>query len=119
MAAAPRILPEEMLLEQWLKHEQTALERLPEPDAEDLEEGAMVTHEIQEYQEQRENHDKIRKRQPTRQKKRRKIETAPGDVSDYEEYLDFLFPDDTGAEKNLAILQAAQAWKKKKMQMDN
>ena len=37
----------------------------------------------------------------------------------YEEYYDYIFPDETGAAPNLKILEAAYRWKRQKMDTEN
>lgn len=57
-------------------------------------------------------YEKIQDRQPKKKKVRKN--TGP-DEDDYEEFIDYIFPEDSAGEKNLKILQAAQAWKARKM----
>merc|ERR1719401_93561 len=78
-----------MLLEQWLK-----LER---------EHGDEASVEV------------VEKRQPKRVKKRRKLPTEEGQPEAYEEYMDYVFPDDKPEQQNLKILEMAHAWKKRKL----
>merc|ERR1712066_323346 len=52
-------------------------------------------------------------------KKRRRIEQdedAPGgaDAGGWEEYFDYIFPEDQGAKPNLKLLAMAKMWKKQK-----
>eukprot|EP00927_Polykrikos_kofoidii_P002117 TRINITY_DN10821_c0_g1_i1.p1 TRINITY_DN10821_c0_g1~~TRINITY_DN10821_c0_g1_i1.p1 ORF type:complete len:679 (-),score=158.26 TRINITY_DN10821_c0_g1_i1:131-2167(-) len=77
-----------MLLEQWLKLEK---EHGDEKSVEELE-----------------------RRQPKRVKKRRAIPGEDGQDA-YEEYMDYIFPDDKPEQQNLKILDMARAWKKRKM----
>lgn len=77
-----------MLLEQWLKLEK---EHGDEKSTEDLE-----------------------KRQPKRVKKRRAVPTEEGGDA-YEEYMDYVFPDDKPEQQNLKILDMAREWKRRKM----
>merc|ERR1719429_786835 len=57
---------------------------------------------------------------PKRIKKRRKIEVdedAPGygdNAGGWEEYFDYIFPEDESAKPNLKLLAMAKMWKKKK-----
>merc|ERR1712061_473024 len=55
---------------------------------------------------------------PKRVKKRRKIEQdedAPGDnAGGWEEFFDYIFPEDEGAKPNLKLLAMAKMWKKQK-----
>mmetsp|Transcript_25163 Transcript_25163/g.63849 ORF Transcript_25163/g.63849 Transcript_25163/m.63849 type:complete len:671 (+) Transcript_25163:144-2156(+) len=77
-----------MLLEHWLKLERDA------GDAQSVE--------------------GLEKRQPKRVKKRR---TVPGEDGQdaYEEYMDYVFPDDKPEQQNLKILEMAHMWKKRKV----
>ena len=49
----------------------------------------------------------VKAKLPKRVKKRRQLENEG-----FEEYYDYIFPDDQGAAKNLKILQLAHKWKK-------
>merc|ERR1712048_58250 len=82
--------PEEraMLLEHWLKVEQ------------ELGDDRTV--------------EAIQKRQPKRVKKRRTIPGEDGQDT-YEEYMDYVFPDDKPEQQNLKILEMAHAWKKRRL----
>ena len=52
---------------------------------------------------------------PKRVKKRRKIESDDPEVdAGWEEYFDYIFPEDEGAKPNLKLLAMAKMWKKKK-----
>ena len=57
---------------------------------------------------------KVLDRQPKKKKVRRRIEKPGYDEEDYEEAIDYVFPDDDAAEQNYKLLAAAAAWKKKK-----
>merc|ERR1719237_1943458 len=49
-------------------------------------------------------------------KRKRKLNRAPGgaDAGGWEEYFDYIFPEDEGAKPNLKLLAMAKMWKKKK-----
>jgi len=51
---------------------------------------------------------------PRRVKKRRKIETEDGSDAGWEEYFDYIFPEDEAAKPNLKLLAMAKMWKKNK-----
>lgn len=51
---------------------------------------------------------------PRRVKKRRKIEAEDGSDQGWEEYFDYIFPEDEAAKPNLKLLAMAKMWKKKK-----
>lgn len=76
-----------MLLEHWLKMEQ--------------EYGNAATA------------DAVERRQPKRVKKRRSVPGEDGQDA-FEEYMDYVFPDDKPEQQNLKILEMARMWKAKK-----
>merc|ERR1712228_404049 len=51
---------------------------------------------------------------PRRVKKRRKVETDDGSDQGWEEYFDYIFPEDEAAKPNLKLLAMAKMWKKNK-----
>ena len=51
---------------------------------------------------------------PRRVKKRRKIQTEDGSDQGWEEYFDYIFPEDEAAKPNLKLLAMAKMWKKQK-----
>ena len=51
---------------------------------------------------------------PKRVKRRRKIESADGEDGGWEEYFDYIFPEDESAKPNLKLLAMAKMWKKQK-----
>merc|ERR1712228_907415 len=51
---------------------------------------------------------------PRRVKKRRKVETDGGSDQGWEEYFDYIFPEDEAAKPNLKLLAMAKMWKKNK-----
>merc|ERR1711876_145691 len=55
---------------------------------------------------------------PRRVKKRRKIETEDGSDQGWEEYFDYIFPEDEAAKPNLKLLAMAKMWKKQKETTD-
>ena len=55
---------------------------------------------------------------PRRVKKRRKIETEDGSDQGWEEYFDYIFPEDEAAKPNLKLLAMAKMWKKQKVTED-
>lgn len=72
------------------------------------------------------NLKKVQSLMPKRVKKRRRIEQAedaPGggtnDAGGWEEYFDYIFPEDEGAKPNLKLLAMAKMWKKQKEQPNN
>mmetsp|Transcript_49827 Transcript_49827/g.115697 ORF Transcript_49827/g.115697 Transcript_49827/m.115697 type:complete len:679 (-) Transcript_49827:63-2099(-) len=57
----------------------------------------------------------VEKRQPKRVKKRRAVPGETAGQEAYEEYMDYVFPDDKPEQQNLKILEMAHAWKKRKL----
>merc|ERR1711909_139976 len=51
---------------------------------------------------------------PRRVKKRRKVEAEDGSDQGWEEYFDYIFPEDEAAKPNLKLLAMAKMWKKNK-----
>ena len=51
---------------------------------------------------------------PRRIKRRRKIQTEDGSDGGWEEYFDYIFPEDEAAKPNLKLLAMAKMWKKQK-----
>merc|ERR1719277_1456710 len=60
-----------------------------------------------------------KKQKPRRVKKRRKIETEDGSDQGWEEYFDYIFPEDEAAKPNLKLLAMAKMWKKQKETTDD
>ncbi|PSS04236.1 Crooked neck-like protein [Actinidia chinensis var. chinensis] len=60
--------------------------------------------------------DSVRAKLPKKLKRRRQIETEDGPAG-YEEYIDYMFPEETQT-TNLKILEAAYKWKKQKVSSD-
>merc|ERR1712010_157152 len=51
---------------------------------------------------------------PRRVKKRRKVQGEDGSDQGWEEYFDYIFPEDEAAKPNLKLLAMAKMWKKQK-----
>nr|CAG4640657.1 EOG090X01R1 [Eulimnadia texana] len=49
---------------------------------------------------------------PKRVKKRRRLQTEDGTEAGWEEYFDYIFPEDEASKPNLKLLAMAKAWKK-------
>ena len=57
----------------------------------------------------------VRDLMPKRVKKRRRVEDEDGnETGGWEEYFDYIFPEDEGAKPNLKLLAMAKMWKKNK-----
>lgn len=57
--------------------------------------------------------ESIQKKMPRRVKKKRKVYLEDGRDAGWEEYWDYVFPDDVAAAPNLKLLQMARMWKQK------
>lgn len=60
-----------------------------------------------------ESQQAVEKLLPQKVKKRRKIQTEDGSDAGWEEYYDYIFPDETAAQPNLKLLAMAKKWKEK------
>ncbi|RUS80280.1 hypothetical protein EGW08_011964 [Elysia chlorotica] len=58
----------------------------------------------------------VEKQMPQKVKKRRKIQTEDGLDAGWEEYFDYIFPDEESAKPNLKLLALAKKWKEVKEQ---
>ncbi|TVU46526.1 hypothetical protein EJB05_06067, partial [Eragrostis curvula] len=56
----------------------------------------------------------VQKKAPRKVKRKRPIPTEDGSTLAYEEYIDYIFPDEVTLAPNLKILEAAYKWKKQK-----
>ncbi|KAG2627457.1 hypothetical protein PVAP13_3KG126430 [Panicum virgatum] len=56
----------------------------------------------------------VQKKAPRKVKRKRPIPTEDGSTIAYEEYIDYIFPDEVTQAPNLKILEAAYKWKKQK-----
>eukprot|EP00850_Spirogloea_muscicola_P009940 SM000057S18370 [mRNA] locus=s57:260193:264737:+ [translate_table: standard] len=60
----------------------------------------------------------VERKMPKRVKRRRPIAAEDGTPAGYEEYYDYIFPDEAGGAPNLKILEAAYRWKRQKQEQD-
>jgi len=58
--------------------------------------------------------EEVRKKQPKQIKKKRAITAEDGTTTGWEEYFDYIFPDEANPSQALKILEMAQKWKKQK-----
>eukprot|EP00058_Branchiostoma_floridae_P021154 XP_002606644.1 hypothetical protein BRAFLDRAFT_57911 [Branchiostoma floridae] len=58
--------------------------------------------------------EKVNKLMPKRVKKRRKVQTEDGMDAGWEEYYDYIFPEDEANQPNLKLLAMAKRWKEQK-----
>lgn len=54
----------------------------------------------------------VEKKMPKRVKRKRVLLGDNGEEEGFEEYYDYIFPDEAGAAPNLKLLEAAQRWKR-------
>ncbi|CAI6011739.1 unnamed protein product [Closterium sp. NIES-65] len=59
----------------------------------------------------------VEKKMPRRVKRKRPITTEDGTPAGFEEYYDYIFPDEAANQPNLKILEAAYKWKRQKLTM--
>ena len=60
----------------------------------------------------------IEGKMPRRVKRKRQLYTEAGDKAGFEEYYDYVFPDEGGAAGGLKILEAAYRWKRKRAELE-
>ncbi|XP_071547455.1 crooked neck-like protein 1 [Panulirus ornatus] len=60
-----------------------------------------------------ENEDKVKKLMPRKVTRRRQVTTDDGSQTRWEEYIDYIFPDDEAAKPSLLLLAKAKEWAKK------
>ena len=63
--------------------------------------------------------EEIGKLMPKQLRKRRKIQTEDGLDAGWEEYVDYVFPDDQASQPSLKLLELAKMWKKNKETVEN
>ncbi|KAG0476689.1 hypothetical protein HPP92_013530 [Vanilla planifolia] len=61
----------------------------------------------------------VQKKLPRKVKRKRAISSEDGTPAGFEEYLDYIFPDEMAVTPNLKILEAAYKWKKQKAVSDD
>jgi crooked neck len=59
--------------------------------------------------------EKVTRKIPRKVKKRRKVQNEDGSDGGWEEYWDYLFPDDSTSAPSLKLLEMARAWKQKQL----
>lgn len=91
-------------------------------NADSGEERAMLLEAWKEFE--REHGDEtsleiVQKKMPRRVKKKRKVYQDDGSDAGWEEYWDYVFPEDSTAAPNLKLLQMARMWKRKQEMSDS
>ncbi|KAK7151229.1 hypothetical protein R3I93_012234 [Phoxinus phoxinus] len=82
---------------------------------EEKEERLMLLESWRDYEEEfgsLANKDRVQKLLPEKVKKRRKITAEDGSDAGWEEYYDYIFPEDAANQPNLKLLAMAKMWKK-------
>lgn len=90
-------------------------------NAEEKEERVMVLEAWKEFEDEYgddSSQEEIKKKMPRRVKKRRKVQTDDGSDAGWEEYYDYIFPDDEANMPNFKLLQMARLWKKNQPQQE-
>ncbi|PKU29545.1 crooked neck-like protein 1 [Limosa lapponica baueri] len=62
--------------------------------------------------------ERIDKLMPEKIKKRRKLQAEDGSDAGWEEYYDYIFPEDTANQPNLKLLAMAKLWKKQQQESE-
>ncbi|XP_051954682.1 crooked neck-like protein 1 [Xyrauchen texanus] len=65
------------------------------------------------------NNERVRKLLPEKVKKRRKVTAEDGSDAGWEEYYDYIFPEDAANQPNLKLLAMAKMWKKQQQQQED
>ncbi|XP_013390405.1 crooked neck-like protein 1 isoform X2 [Lingula anatina] len=90
--------------------------------AEEKEERLMLLEAWREYEHEHgteESLAEVEKQMPKKVKKRKKVQTEDGSDAGWEEYFDYIFPDDEAAQPNLKLLAMAKMWKQKQLEQDS
>ncbi|XP_046859384.1 crooked neck-like protein 1 [Xenia sp. Carnegie-2017] len=86
-------------------------------NAEEKEERLMLLESWKQFEKtvgDEESLEVVQKKMPRKVKKRRKIETDDGSDAGWEEFYDYIFPDDEDNLPNFKLLQMARLWKQNK-----
>ncbi|XP_032818892.1 crooked neck-like protein 1 [Petromyzon marinus] len=81
---------------------------------EEKEERVMLLEAWRDFEDPFGNEDsreRVQKLMPSRVKKRRKVQTDDGSDAGWEEYYDYIFPEDSANQPNLKLLSMAKMWK--------
>ena len=90
--------------------------------AENNEERAIFLESWKEFEQENgdtDSLDKVQKKMPRRVKKKRKVYRDDGTDAGWEEYWDYIFPDDTSAAPSLKLLQFAHKWRQNEVPADD
>lgn len=87
-------------------------------NCEEKEERLMLLEAWRDFENQfgsAQNQERVRKLLPEKVKKRRKITAEDGSDAGWEEYYDYIFPEDSANQPNLKLLAMAKMWKKQQV----
>lgn len=62
--------------------------------------------------------ERVDRLMPEKVKKRRKVQTDDGSDAGWEEYYDYIFPEDAANQPNLKLLAMAKLWKKQQQEKE-
>uniref|UniRef100_S4RB87 Crooked neck-like protein 1 n=1 Tax=Petromyzon marinus TaxID=7757 RepID=S4RB87_PETMA len=88
---------------------------------EEKEERVMLLEAWRDFEDPFGNEDsreRVQKLMPSRVKKRRKVQTDDGSDAGWEEYYDYIFPEDSANQPNLKLLSMAKMWKQHQYMRD-
>merc|ERR1712183_152938 len=60
----------------------------------------------------------LEKRMPRKVKMRKQVMAEDGSAAGWQEYIDYVFPDDEKKQKNIKLLEMARLWKEKQLAGD-
>jgi len=87
--------------------------------AESKEERVMLVESWKEFEQGLENNQRhlteVHKLLPERIKKKRPLKAEDGSDAGWEEYFDYIFPDERESQPNLKLIEMAHKWKKQKL----
>jgi len=87
-------------------------------ELEQKEERLMLLEDWLAFEREEGNEEQVKEvedKQPKRIKKKRQVRTDDGTEAGWEEYYEYVFPDERGGAPNLKILEMAHKWKKQKV----
>uniref|UniRef100_A0AAV2K7H8 Crooked neck-like protein 1 n=1 Tax=Knipowitschia caucasica TaxID=637954 RepID=A0AAV2K7H8_KNICA len=87
-------------------------------NCEEKEERLMLLEAWRDFEEQfgsEQNQERVHKLLPEKVKKRRKVTAEDGSEAGWEEYYDYIFPEDSANQPNLKLLAMAKMWKKQQV----
>ncbi|KAF7647503.1 hypothetical protein LDENG_00171390 [Lucifuga dentata] len=89
---------------------------------EEKEERLMLLESWKEFEKEfgsESSRERVRKLLPEKVKKRRKLTAEDGSDAGWEEYYDYIFPEDAANQPNLKLLAMAKMWKRQQMEAED